>query len=236
MAATPIVFALSEWALARRAPPQPEPVYDNLEAQDAPVIICGFGRMGQIVGRVLRMQGIRYTALEQDPTQVDVIRRFGAKVYYGDPGRADLLRAAGADTARLLVVALSDPEDVLRVVDVARRSFPGLRIVARARNRRHAHLLMERDVGLIVRETFHSALRMTEMTLRELGRDEAGIRRTLDAFTRMDEQSLAETMAIRDDETALIQSTRQLNEELATLFSRDRPAGQEEDRPAASRS
>ncbi len=236
MAATPIVFALSEWRLARQAAPVPAPVYDAVAAQDAPVIICGFGRMGQIVGRVLRMQGIRYIALEQDPTQVEVIRRFGTKVYYGDPGRADLLRAAGADTARLLVVALSDPEDVLRVVDVARRSFPGLRILARARNRRHAHLLMERDIGLIVRETFHSALRMTEMTLRELGQDETGIRRTLDAFTRIDEQALAETMEIRDDETALIQSTRQLNEELATLFSRDRPAGPGEGRPAASRS
>ncbi len=236
MAATPIVFALSEWLLARRAVTAPEPVYDAVPEQDAPVIICGFGRMGQIVGRVLRMQDIRYTALEQDPTQVEVIRRFGNKVYYGDPGRADLLRAAGADTARLLVVALSDPEDVLRVVDVARRNFPGLRIVARARNRRHAHLLMERDVGLIVRETFHSALRMTGMALRELGQDEAGIERTLDAFTRMDEQALLETMAIRDDETALIQSTRQLNEELSTLFSRDRPAAAKEDRRAASRS
>ncbi len=236
MAATPIVFALSEWLLARRAMPAPEPVYDAVPEQDAPVIICGFGRMGQIVGRVLRMQDIRYTALEQDPTQVEVIRRFGNKVYYGDPGRADLLRAAGADTARLLVVALSDPEDVLRVVDVARRNFPGLRILARARNRRHAHLLMERDVGLIVRETFHSALRMTEMALRELGRDEAGIRRTLDAFTRLDEQALLETMAIRDDETALIQSVRQLNEELSTLFSRDRPAAPKEGRRQASRS
>ncbi len=236
MAATPIVFALSEWALARRAAPQPEPVYDAVEAQDAPVIICGFGRMGQIVGRVLRLQDIRYTALEQDPTQVDVIRRFGTKVYYGDPGRADLLRAAGADNARLLVVALSDPEDVLRVVDVARRSFPDLRILARARNRRHAHLLMERDVGLIVRETFHSALRMTEMALRELGRDEEGIRRTLDTFTRSDEQALAETVAIRDDETALIQSVRQLNDELATLLSRDRSSAPTRDRRTASRS
>ena len=224
MAATPILFAVSERLLLPRLGSHADPVYDAVEGQGAPVIICGFGRMGQIVGRVLRTQGIAYTALEQDAAQIEVIRRFGTKVYYGDPGRPDLLRAAGAETARLLVVTLADPDDVLRVVDVARRTFPNLRIMARARNRRHAHLLMERDIPLIVRETFHSALRMTELALEELGLEPDAARRTVAAFRRSDEQALEETLAIRDDETLLIQNARQVSEELTELFRRDRPA------------
>ncbi|MGI4744899.1 MAG: monovalent cation:proton antiporter-2 (CPA2) family protein [Janthinobacterium lividum] len=225
MAATPILFAMSErFLLPRLGRRRKEPVYDTVTTQNAPVIICGFGRMGQIVGRVLRTQGIAYTALEQDATQIEVIRRFGTKVYYGDPGRADLLRAAGAETARLLVVTLGDPDDVLRVVDMARRTFPNLRIMARARNRRHAHLLMERDIPLIVRETFHSALQMTELVLEELGLDQARAHDTVEAFREADEATLLRTVAIRDDEKLLIQSSKQQNEELTELFSADRPA------------
>ena len=219
-----MLFALSERLLLPRLSGGPEPVYDPPPTAPAPVIICGFGRMGQIVGRVLRSQNIRYTALEQDATQIEVLRRFGTKVYYGDPGRPDLLRAAGAETAHLLVVALADPDDVLRVVDVARRTFPNLRIMARARNRRHAHLLMEREIPLIVRETFHSALRMTAMVLGELGLPPARVGTIIEAFERSDERALADTLAIRDDETRLIQSASQMNEELAELFRTDRPA------------
>ncbi len=236
MAATPILFALSERLLLPRLGRQANPVYDTVEAQDAPVIICGFGRMGQIVGRVLRMQNIAYTALEQDAAQIEVIRRFGNKVYYGDPGRPDLLRAAGAETARLLVVTLADPDEVLRVVDIARRTFPNLRIVARARNRRHAHLLMDRDIPLVVRETFHSALHMTELALEELGLGRTEARRTVEAFRHTDEQALQETLAIRDNETLLIQNARQVSDELAELFRRDRPTSSREAAgPAAAR-
>jgi len=225
MAATPILFAVSETLLARLGGPAPEPDYDSIPAQDAPVIICGFGRMGQIVGRVLRTQNIRYTALESDISQIEVLRRFGTKVYYGNPARPDLLRAAGAETARLLVVALADPDDVTAVVDVARRNFPNLRIAARARNRRHAHLLMERDVPIIVRETFFSSLHLTEQVLGALGLDADRVHDIITTFRRSDEHALAETMSIRDDEKKLIQNAKQLNEELTSLFQHDRPAG-----------
>ena len=119
MAATPVLFALSERFLIPRLEAEPAPDYDTIEAADAPVIICGFGRFGQIVGRVLRMHGIRFTALERDLGQVDVVRRFGNKVYFGDPRRVDLLRSAGAEQAKLLIVVLDHPEDVLRIVEVA---------------------------------------------------------------------------------------------------------------------
>src|SRR6202012_4713211 len=139
------------------------------EAADAPVILCGVGRFGQIVARVLRMHGIKFTALERDPGQVDVLRRFGTKVYFGDPTRSDLLRAAGAEQAQLLIVALDHMQDSLRVVEIAKRNFPQLKILVRVRNRRHAYLMMDRAVDGLVRETFYSSLKLAEESLLALG-------------------------------------------------------------------
>ena len=168
MVATPLLFAASEAVLIPRLRPAETAEFDAIADDGAPVIIAGFGRVGQIVGRVLRMQGIRFTALERDPGQVEVVRRFGSKVYFGDPARADLLRAAGAERARVLVVAIDDMPEALKVVEVARRAFPGLAVLSRARNRRHVHLLMDRGIEGIVRDTFHSSLRLSELVLEAL--------------------------------------------------------------------
>ncbi|MBU6499999.1 MAG: NAD-binding protein, partial [Rhodospirillales bacterium] len=197
------------------------PRYDTIDAADAPVILCGFGRVGQIIGRILRMQGIAFTALERDPGQIEVVRRFGTKVYFGDPTRPDLLRAAGAETARLLIVATDNMEEALRVVDIARRNFPGLAIVSRARNRRHVHLLMDRGVQGIVRDTFHSSLKLSELSLQALGIAPERARRTVDLFAEHDEANLASTHAIYRDETQLRQSVQQATDELAALFDAD---------------
>ena len=195
MAATPLLFAASERLAVPLLTPRRAERYDPIE-EHAPVIICGFGRVGQIVGRVLRMQRIPFIALESDPTQIDVLRRFGTKVYFGNPSRPDLLRSAGADTAKLLIVALDDVEEGLRVVDIARRTFPKLRILSRARNRRHVHLLMDRGVAGIVRETFHSSLHLTEMTLTALGIPAAEASRTVELFRAFDEKTLWKAMPI----------------------------------------
>ncbi len=225
MAATPLLFAASErFVIPRLGPKREEPEYDVIE-EATPVIIAGFGRMGQIVGRALRMQGIAFTALEQDAAQVEVVRRFGAQVYFGNPARPDLLRSAGAATARLLVVALEDMDETLRVVDIARRTFPELRILARARNRRHAHLLMDRGVAGIVRETFHSSLRLTELVLHELGMPEAEAHRRVELFRDYDERNLAETHAFYEDERQLIQDAQARAEELTGLFEADQARG-----------
>jgi voltage-gated potassium channel Kch len=223
MAATPVLFALSERFLIPRLAAEPVPDFDTIDAADAPVIICGFGRFGQIIGRVLRMHGINFTALERDIGQVDVVRRFGTKVYFGDPTRPTLLRSAGAEQAKLLIVALDNPEDVLRVVEVAKRSFPGLKVMARARNRRHAHLLMDRGVDGLVRETFHSSLKMAEDVLLALdvAPDEAA--RSVELFRDHDERTLRESHAIYRDEKQLIQSTQDAADELLSLFEADRP-------------
>ncbi len=221
MAATPVLFALSERFLIPMLAAAPAPDYDTIEAADAPVIICGFGRFGQIVGRVLRMHGIRFTALERDLGQVDVVRRFGNKVYFGDPRRLDLLRSAGAEQAKLLIVVLDHPEDVLRIVEVARRAFPQLKVFARARNRRHAHLLMDRGVDGLVRETFFSSLKMAEDALLALGLPPEDAARSVALFREHDEQNLMETHAIYRDEKQLIQSVQQSTEELTALFDAD---------------
>jgi len=221
MLATPLLFALSERLLIPRLLADPPPEYDTIPEEDAPVIICGFGRVGQIVGRVLRMQGIRFTALERDPGQVEVLRRFGSKVYFGDPARPDLLRAAGAETAKLLVVAVDDMTEALRVVDVARRNFPNLTVLSRARNRRHVHLLLDRGITGQVRDTFHSSLRLSELAMQALGIGEERARRAVALFQAHDERNLLTTHAIYRDETQLIQSTQQAAEELEQLFESD---------------
>jgi monovalent cation:proton antiporter-2 (CPA2) family protein len=222
MAATPVLFALSERFVIPRLEAEPVPDFDTIEAADAPVIICGFGRFGQIIGRVLRMHGISFTALERDIGQVDVIRRFGTKVYFGDPTRLELLRSAGAEQAKLLVVALDNMEDVLRVVEVAKRNFPHLKIMARARNRRHAYLLMDRRVDGLVRDTFYSSLKMAEDTLMALGIPEQEAARSVAFFREHDERSLQEAHAIYRDEAKLIQTTQDAADELVALFEADR--------------
>jgi voltage-gated potassium channel Kch len=223
MVATPILFAGSEAFVIPRLKRAPAPAYDTIDAAATPVIIAGFGRFGQIVGRVLRMHGIAFTALERDPGQVEVVRRFGTKVYFGDPTRPDMLRAAGAEQAKLIVVALDDPDAVLRVVGVVKRNFPDLAILARARNRWYAHQLMDRDVDGLVRETFYSSLQLARMALTTLGIGEAAAERAVALFRDHDEKTLRETHAIYRDEAQVKQSQQQAADELAGLFEADKP-------------
>jgi voltage-gated potassium channel Kch len=221
MIATPVLFAGSEAFILPRLGRKPVVEYDTIEGADAPVIICGFGRMGQIIGRVLHMYRIPFTALERDPGQVEVVRRFGTKVYFGDPTRFDVLRAAGAEQAKLLVVALDDMQAVLRTVEMARRNFPDLKIIARARNRRHAYLLMDRDVDGLVRDTFYSSLEIARIALTSLGIEQAAADRAVTLFREHDERTLREAHAIWRDERQLMQTTQQAAEELESLFEAD---------------
>jgi voltage-gated potassium channel Kch len=222
MVATPILFALSERLIVARMSRGEKPAYDKIRNLGTPVIICGFGRVGQVVGRVLKLRGIAFTALEKDSGQVEVVRKFGNKVYYGDPTRAEVLRAAGADTAQLIVVALDNMEATMRVVEVARRAFPQVKLIVRARNRRHAHLLMDHKVDGIVRETFHSSLRMSTMALEALDVPSSEARRAVELFREHDERTLIKTHAVYDDEHQLIQTTQQATAELEEVFEADR--------------
>ena len=221
MLLTPLLFWFEETRLAPMFEKKEMPAYDDVHGE-APVIICGFGRMGQIVGRVLFMLKIPFTALDPSAEQVALVRRFGATAFYGNPARVEMLRAAGAANAKLIVIAPDDFEQTLTIIDNVKRHFPHLKILARARNRRHVHILMDRGAHQIVRETFHSSLKLTEMTLEELGVEPVEIRRTMHMFREQDEKMLIDQHAFYDDEKRLIQSTQQVAQELEQLLDADR--------------
>jgi monovalent cation:proton antiporter-2 (CPA2) family protein len=221
MMAAPILFAGAErLIIPRRAAPKARP-FDTITPAQVPVIICGFGRFGQIVGRVLSMQKIRFTALDKNQEQVDVVRRFGGQVFYGDPAREEVMRAAGAEGAKLLVLALEDMEESVKVAAMVERKFPHLTIFARARNRRHVHRLMAAGVRDIVRETFFSSLRLTEMVLEDLDIPHDQAERAIALFRQHDERILEETYAIAHDEKKLIQTAQESAQELLDLFQTD---------------
>ncbi len=222
MVATPILFALSENLLVPRLERQKPPAPETFPETATPVLICGFGRMGQVVGRVLNLQHVPFTALDRSPAQISVVRRFGGKVYFGDPARPEVLRAAGAEEARVLVVTADDEAGVLAIVDTAKRHFPHLAILARARNRRSAHRLMDRGLTRIIRETYFSSLRLAEWVLEDLGIAREEARHTIALFTDYDERLLEQTHAIYTDEKQLIQTTQQAADELAMLLDADR--------------
>ena len=178
--------------------------------------------MGQIVGRMLRAQGVPFTALEHSVEQVEQSRRFGTMIYFGDPTRADLLRAAHADQAEIFVLTTDDAETTIRTARLLKRQYPHLKVFARARNRQHAFKLMDLGVEVIVRETFHSSLDMGQQVLESLGvpPDVAADRR--ERFRKHDEQMLREQHLVYDDEAALIASAQQARQDLEKLFEADR--------------
>ena len=220
MAATPLlVIAVSRW-LVGHPHREPERPADPIDHENPRVIIAGFGRMGQIVGRMLRAQGVPFTALEHSVEQVELSRRFGNLIYFGDPSRADLLRAAHADRAEVFVLTTDDPESTVRTARLLRRLYPHLKVFARARNRQHAFKLM--DLGVeVIRETFHSSLEMGEQVLGALGvpADVAAERR--ERFRQHDERMLREQYLVYDDEAALVASSQQALKDLEKLFEAD---------------
>lgn len=220
MMLTPVVYLIIEYVTGRTAE-KVAAEYDGMEDEGHAVIIAGFGRVGQIVGRLLRVKGQSFTALEIDSSQVDVVRRYGSKVHFGDAGRLDLLRAAGAERAKLLVLAIDDIESSVRTAETVTRNFPHLTIIARARNRRHAHTLMDLGITHIFRETLFSSLAMSGRVLDMLGFDQEEVRRSIDTFREHDRRLLDEQHAIHHDEERLIQSAKDTARELESLLRND---------------
>ena len=219
MVTTPLLLLIDDTVNRAMKPAPPE--YETPPGGDRHVIVAGFGRFGQIAARVLRARRIPFTALDSNIEHVDFVKRFGAQIYYGDAGRLDILRAAGADKARAFVLAIDNVESSLRVAEIVRANFPDLKIYARARDRTHVHKLMDLGVTIIERETFSSALELTKRLLRGLGLREAEVKRLTETFKQQDERRLYEDYQYYTDLEKLRANARSQATELEELFARD---------------
>jgi glutathione-regulated potassium-efflux system protein KefB len=233
LAATPIlillnsrVFHIGQQAAAARE-------FDRIEERDNRVIIAGFGRFGQMVARNLRLQKIPFTALEASFEQVDFVRRFGNKIYFGDASRLDLLRAANADKAEVFVLAIDDVVASVNTAEMVKKHFPQLKIYARARNRPHVYRLMDIGVHKIVRETYASSLEMAHDVLLELGIPAPEVKQTVARFRAHDEELIKKQHLVRHDQEQLIATYKQAAEELERLFEQDTSVTEE--KPARTR-
>ncbi|HKU41596.1 MAG TPA: glutathione-regulated potassium-efflux system protein KefC, partial [Polyangiales bacterium] len=213
MAATPLLLLAQDFLRTRGASARAD-AYDRIEGADAPIIMAGFGRFGQIMGRFLYANGLQLTVLDHDPDQIETLRRFGFRVFYGDATRLDLLEAAGAARARLLVNAIDDIDDSLRLVDLVREHFPKLRMVARARNVTHYFELRARGVEIVERETFEAALTAARHTLEALGVGRYEARELADRFRRHNVRALEATLPYYRDEASRLSQARAGREEL----------------------
>jgi glutathione-regulated potassium-efflux system ancillary protein KefC/glutathione-regulated potassium-efflux system protein KefB len=220
MLLTPIVYLVNEHVVSRMDKDE-VPEYDPMDDQQNPVIIAGFGRIGQVVGRMLATVGRQFTALEIDSSQVDVVRKYGNIVHYGDASKLHLLRAAGAEHASVFVLAIDDIEASVKTARTVVTHFPNLTIVARARNRRHEYHLMDLGIKHIFRETLLSSLAMSEQVLVDLGMEGSEVDQLVTTFREKDDQLIREQHAVHHDEEQLIQTTRDTARELELLMQSD---------------
>ena len=230
MVATPLLLIVCDKLIAPRYRGGQAREPDAIDANDDHVIIAGFGRFGQIVGRLLTVNRIKLTVLDHDPDQIELVRRFGSKVFYGDATRLDLLHAAGAGHARALVVAIDDIDDSLKLVEAVRHAFPHLKIMARARNVTHYYDLMDRGVTVIERETFESALLLGRSVLCELGFGAWRARQAAHKFRKMNIDNLHKVYPFYKDQEQLMSMAKQAREELETMFALDEEAIDQERR------
>lgn len=221
MAVTPLAFVVRDKVLARMAARKGVREFDQIDAPETEVIIAGFGRFAQIIGRILRAKRIRFTALEASAAHIDFMRRFGNEIYYGDASRVDLLRAAKADKAKLFILAIDDADASIRTAQTVRHHFPHLTIVARARNREHAMALMDLGVHHVIRELLHSSLVAAREVLESLGMSPAEAHMAVRLFREHDEEALKHQATLKGDETAMRESARKVARDLQKLFEHD---------------
>lgn len=223
MALTPLLLLLCARLLRVRTPAVEVPdAYRDIDSDAPRVVIAGMGRMGQIVARILRAQQVSFVALDTSVESIEFSRSFGhLPVFYGNPLRPEILRAAKVDQAEYFVIATDDPEINIKTAELVSRLYPHVKIIARARNRQHVHRLVDHGAQA-VRETYYSSLEITRRTLVGLGLTQAQADARINRFKRHDEQVLQAQHAIYDDDTKVMQTAQEARAELARLFESDR--------------
>ena len=203
MVATPLVIIVYErWIQPRYAEVDGESEPEEMDHQNNSVIIAGYGRFGQVVSRLSNASGYKTTLLDHDAGQIEMVGRFGSKVFYGDGSRGELLESAGAAEAKVLVIAIDDREKAVKMIHVARVNFPELKILARAYDRSHAYELMQAGAECITRETFGSAIRIGRDALRMLGVPDDRAHRMSDTFEKHDNEGLQKLYEVWGDDKA----------------------------------
>lgn len=195
----------------------PEREYDSINEKNA-IILAGYGRFGQIIGRLLNGEKVKFTVLEKNPEQIELLRKYGYSGHFGDASRLDLLKSAGAEHAKLLIVTVGNPDANLKIVELAKQHFPHLKIYARARNRRHAYELHRAGVDYFIRELFDSSLTMTKEVMKFLGYKPEDIQKKANAFKKHDESTLIQSFDFFDKESDLINFARQARGELERIL------------------
>lgn len=221
MGLTPLIFGFNQKYLRKSSEISERP-YDEIDDSSPEVIIAGFGRFGQIVARILRSDDIGFIILDNDAGQVDVARRFGSKVYYGDASRMDILESAGTAKAKYFILAVDDVDKSVEIAGRVRRHFPNVEIIARARNRQHALSLMALGITSIHRETYASSLEAAQEVLVKKGANPEHIKRRINLFRLHDEKILKEQFLHRNDEKEFMSYTAQANAELEQILRADR--------------
>ncbi len=224
MMVTPLlIIAYERWIRPRFAGCASKPPEDTeIDEDDNPVIIAGYGRFGQVVSRMLRAGDINSTLLDHDAGQIELTGRFGNKVFYGDASRRELLEAAGAAKAKLLVVAIDNRAKAVDMVHVAKEHFPNLKVLARAYDRPHAYELMKAGADDVTRETFGSALIVGESAYKALGFDAAQAYRVLRSFRRHDEEGLKKLYEVWGDDQRYGIQIRAHLQELGKVLNADK--------------
>jgi len=233
MAVAPLLFTINDKVVQPRfTKRRAEREADQIDEHDNPVILAGFGRFGHVVGRLLRANGFPTTVLDHDPDQVEALRQFGLKSFYGDASRLDLLHSAGAEKAKIFILAIEDDARGLEIVQTVQQHFPHLQIIARANSRQHAYELMKLGVTEIYRDTLGSSLDLSVGALRALGMRGRRAYRAARIFRHHDELAMRDLVNWLSDENAYISRARQHIENLEQILKSDETRLEEARDPA----